>query len=858
MSALGRLWRALFRRGRFERELDDELAFHRDQRTRDLVRGGVEPGEAARRARVELGMVETHKAHYRAAVGLAPFDGLLGDLQHAVRTLRRNPGFASTATLILAVAIAANVALFAFFETYVLQGPDVRAADRLVDVHAGYRDGQVGGVWSVEDARRFTLAGERAFEGLFLALGVRLPLWGATPTMTYGLAVSDNYFSLLGARMQRGRAFDASELREPVVVLSASGWRRLAGADPDVVGSALKLGAETYTVIGVASDEFRGIDVVAPQYWIPRETVAAAAEAAGSTTIGGILRAAVTPQQAHAALQPALDAQRASEDAPGPAYVLVTPRTSRFDSVEAGVLRKAAIPVFILFLLVLLVACANLANLMLARAAARQRELAIRLSVGASRWRVMRHLLVESALIATLAATLGTLLCAAAVEGLQRYAFGHLGPLGPDLVPAPFETWRMLYTLALALVATLAIGLAPALAVSGQTPASGARDKPASIRQGRLRHGLLVAQLAASVVLLILSSLIVANARRADGFEPGFDAAHVVDLAFPRPTERLIRDLASVAQVRSIATVARAPLYGQPYRMPIRVGEQDFGIAYNRVDAHYFETLGVPLLRGRTFIASETHAARVAIVSAATAQRLWPGQDPIGRAFEIPLDLAEIAPGRYEVVGVAADVASGLFLEGQDRTMVYFPVAAGSVETGALLARVAGDPGEIRAQLVDACTRADPAVLCEPMTLADVVASQRVPLTISAAIASSLGFAALLISCIGLYGVVAFAVAQRTREIGVRIACGATPSGVVRFVLSGAVRQIGVGMAIGLPICVSASVAIAANVELVSVFDLRSYLGMPLLLALVALAAAFVPARRAAGVAPNQALREDG
>ena len=861
MSRWRRLRQALLQRRRFEHDLDEELAFHRDARAQDLVRSGVDPAEAARRARIELGMVETHKAHYRQAAGLAAFDGLLADLRHALRTLARDPAFTCTAVLILTVAIGANAALFAFFDTYVLRGPEVRAPDRLVDVHAGYPDGQVGGSWSVEDARLLAEAGDRAFEGLFFATGVRLPLLGDAPAMTYGLAVSDNYFALLGARLQQGRAFGPGDAHAPVVVLSASGWRRLADSAPDVIGRRLELGSGSYTVIGVADPSFRGIDVVAPQYWLPRGAPGLSAQAGGSTSIGGVLRAGVATTHAQAALQQALEASRSGPEAPGPDRVLVSLRTSLFDSVEAGVLRTAAIPVFAGFLLVLLVACANLANLMLARTAARRRELAIRLSVGASRWRVVRHLLVESALLAIVSAILGTLACAAAVAMLQRYAFGHLGVLGPDLVPAPVDVARAGYALALAVAATLAIGLAPALDASRQAPASGARDTAGGIRQHRMRNGLLVAQLAASLVLLVVSSLIVSNARRADAFDPGFDAARVVDLTFPGASERLQRELAALPQVRSTSAVARAPLYGQPWQLPLRLSGGERGrlvnVAFNEVDARYFETLGVPLLRGRPFLEQEARgAAPVVILSAATAQRLWPGQDPVGRGVEVFLEHLPIPAGRYEVVGVAADVASGVFLQGMDQTMVYFPTRAASA--GAVLARIEGDLATIRPQLVEACTRADPTVLCEPVTLAQVVGSQRVPFSISATVASGLGLAALLISCIGLYGVVAFAVAQRTREIGVRIACGAPPAAVLRLILSGAARQVATGLAIGLPVCLAASAAVAAYVELASVFDLRAYLGMPLLLTAVALGAALIPARRAARLAPVAALRDDG
>ncbi len=861
MSGLRNLLRTLVQRRRFERELDDELAFHVAARADQLERDGVARAEALRRARLELGMAELHKSDVRAAKGLAPFDGLMLDLRQAARSLLRNRLFALTTVAILALAIAANAALFAFFEAYVLRAPDVRAPGRTVDVLAGYDDGQVAGLWPMADAEALAAAGAGTLEGTWLANNVRVPLLGDAPKMTFGLAVSASYFDLLGARMQRGRTFDVVDerTREPVLVLSAAGWRRLAHADPDVLGSVLKLGPTSYTVIGIAAEGFRGLDVVTPEYWIPRAGAAAIASDIEATTMGGVLREGVTVAQAQDALATAL-AGRTAEDG-GPTRVVVAARTSMFDGVEAGTLKAAAIPVFAGFLLVLLVACANLANVALARAAARRRELAIRVSVGASRWRVARHLLVESLLLAALAAAVGTLVCAGVVAALQRFVFADVGAVAPDLVPPAFEWGRSAYAALLALVAALAIGLAPALEAGAQSPVHGVRNlgTDGRARTGRLRDVLLVGQIAASAVLLVLAGLIVANERRVDDLDPGYDVARIVDTTFPVPTERALRELERVPGVAAVTAVARAPLYGRAWTAPVRVAGGDVGVGFNHVDDRFFATLGIGLARGRAFLPEEArNEANVAIVSAATARLLFGAGDPLGRTFEVTTDLVPIPVGRYEVVGVADDVASGIFLEGRDRAMVYFPTAIGGKHAGALLARVSGDVAATSRAIVDACTRANASVLCEPTTLAAVVQQQRVPFAVAGAIATALGCAALAISCIGLYGVVGFTVARRTREIGVRIALGATPRAVLRFVLDGAVRRIVLGLALGLPVCIAISALVAAQLEVIRAFDSRAYLAMPLLLALVAFVAAFVPARRAARIAPTEALREDG
>ncbi|HET7843698.1 MAG TPA: FtsX-like permease family protein, partial [Xanthomonadales bacterium] len=505
--------------------------------------------------------------------------------------------------------------------------------------------------------------------------------------------------------------------------------------------------------------------------------------------------------------------------------------------------------------------CADAAGLLVVRAEERQREVAIRQAVGASRWRVARHLLVEALLLAALAAVAGTLLCAGAVAALQRFVFAGAGAVAPDLVPAAFDLSRCAYVAALALAAAVATGLAPALEARAQSPVLGVRNLAADgrARSGRLRDVLLVGQLAASAVLLVLAGLIVANERRVDDLDPGFDVARVVDVTFPAPTGRASREVERVPGVAGVTAVARAPLYGRAWSAPVRVDGNDFGVGFNHVDDRYFATLGIGLARGRAFRPEEARSeAHVAIVSAAAARLLFPHGDALGRTFEVVTDLVPIATGRYEVVGIADDVASGLFLEGRDRAMVYFPTAIGAAHAGALLARVDGDVAAAQRAIVAACSRADAAVLCEPTTLAAVVERQRVPFAVAGDVATALGVAALAISCIGLYGVVAFTVARRTREIGVRVALGATPRAVVRFVLDGALRRIALGLALGLPMCVAVSWLVSSQLEVVRAFDLRAYVAMPLLLAGVAFVAALVPARRAARVAPVVGLREDG
>jgi ABC-type antimicrobial peptide transport system permease subunit len=369
----------------------------------------------------------------------------------------------------------------------------------------------------------------------------------------------------------------------------------------------------------------------------------------------------------------------------------------------------------------------------------------------------------------------------------------------------------------------------------------------------------MVSQLAASVVLLVLAGLVASNARDIARTQIGFDPARTIAVHPRVATPALLRELESVPQVRQIALGSRAPLMGSPHRADARIGAASVPVHVRGVDAAYFEVLGIDLLRGRGFTPADEAGAQVALVSRRTADTLWPGQEPLGRVFELPPhdNLGRLRTGRFEVVGVVEDVVSAWFAAGIDGSAVYLPLAAGDPAVGSLVLSVGDTSPATLDALVLAGARAAPEQAIELMPMGLAVRMQKLPFFAAAAVAGGLGWVALGISCLGLYGLVGYLVVQKRGEIGVRMALGASSGRVVRELLAVALRQVGLGLAIGLPLAIAAARIGASITERLGGFDGFAFIGVPLLLAGLALVAAWLPARHAARIAPAEALRAE-
>lgn len=871
MNARLRLWwRALARRRDFERDMDAEFAFHLHARSDDLVAQGFEPAAARRLARIELGLNELQRDECRRARGLTFIDNLVRDLRYAVRGLVRNPGYAATALLVLGSAIAANALLFALFNAFALRTPPIAAPQRWVSLEAADAEQSTLALWSLAEADALVAEPPAGFGGVYSMREIRLPVTAEGTRSVSGEAVSANYFELLGIAPARGRLYSsASDDSGPAtVVLSDLGWRRLLDADPAALGRVIEIAARPYTVIGIAPPEFTGTTPLNALFWLRdhdyRRLRPDEVDDSLRLELGGFLSEGVSAAQAAAALDArarAFNPQREPEQRVASARV--EHRSGYLRASDLRDILRACLPIALAFALVLLVAAANLANLVLARFAARQRELAVRVSVGAPRSRLLAQLMVECVLLALVAAALGLALARLLVLPMQGALFGLMGEFGYDLVEVAIDANVIAYGVSLALFAALTFGGLPAVLATAPWRGGGAAqpDMRALQRGGdsRLRTGLMVAQLAVSVVLLVLASLIAGNARIVERTELGFDPLRTVAVHVERPTPALVDALAALPQVERVALASRTPLMGTPHRAAALVDGRTEPLFVRAVDAAYLDVFGLELLRGRSLRVADEAGAAVVVVSRRTAERLWPGQDPVGRVFELPPqeDLGKLRAGRVEVVGVVEDVVSAWFVKGLDASAVYLPAAIGSPAISTLALRTRDTSAATLDAITRACVRAEPTQNCQLMPMLGAVKVQRLPFLIASRVAAALGWIALGISCIGLYGLVSYLLVQKRREIGVRLALGAQVGRVTREMLRGAARQVALGLAIGWPLAFAVSRLAASFTDQLRTFDLWSFGLVPIGLAALALLAAWWPARRTARVSPTEALRED-
>jgi predicted permease len=853
LAAVLALLRRLARRDRFESGMSEEIAHHLELRAADLEREGLAPAEALRRARLEFGADERWKEECREAAGYAPLDALRGDFRDAARALRRSPGFTLVATLVLGLVLTADLLAFAFADAYLLRPLPIAEADRHVELVATDDAGREQWQFDGAEADALIASAGRVIEHAYRFRLHRPAVLEPSPRRTYAEVVSGAWFDLRRPRLAAGRAFGAwggLDEGEPVAVLSDAGWKRLLAAHPQPIGRTLLVDGVAFTVVGVLAPGEGGLEPVVPELWLPL----AAAERLlpmsppSRAGIGGVLRPGVSPEQAAAALAPVL-ATAATADSPTRA-LRVHPRTTLLR--ESRELAPLTLSLLFAFALLTAVAAANLTGLHLARATARRRDVAVRAALGASRGRLLRPLVLEGLLLGAGALVMAWGLARLAIAAVEGAVFSLALQAGLVLTPVGISA-RALLACGLLAVAVGALGsLLPALQATRVDLRSGlGRDGAlfgGRLGAGRLRGALVVGQVAASLGLLVGAGLIARNAARADDVDPGFALAGLVDLNADRADSALVARLSEMPGVRSVAATAFTPLAGGQPRLDATVDGVRQRLGYNVVDERYFETLGLRVVHGRGLAPGDDG---VAVVSEATARLLWPGADPLGRSLS--LDRGDPGPRPFVVVGVVSDAATGFFFEGRDRSLVYLP--PGPEPPDELLLRVAGDARAGLPALREAC--ADQGVLCEPVPLADLLARQRMPFTVLSGVALALGGLALGLACLGLHGLVAFAVARATRELGVRMALGATRGTVLRGVLAGAARRAATGVAFGLLPCLALSALLAAQVPQLQAFDAAVYALVPLLLLAVATAAALPPAWRAARVDPVVALREE-
>ena len=919
-----RSWlRSTFRRPHMEREMADELRFHIEAYAADLVRRGVPREEAFRRARIEFGTVERVKEEGREARGLSILDGWSQDLRFGLRVLRKSPGFSAVAILTLALGIGANTAIFSLLDQVLLRLLPVKNPQQLVllEMKGRYYGNTAAGlaVISYPMYRDFQDHNE-VFSGMFASRHfVASFSFNGQADRIHGELVSGTFFSVLGVDAAIGRTITPEDDRtpnaEPFVVLSYSFWKQRFAANPSVIGETLVLNNHKLTVIGVAQPGFDGLEFDRPaSVFVPvmmqeaflgqRETSFFNDRRSRWIHTFGRLKPGVTQQQAQASLQPFMHSMLEME-VKEPAFSHSSPFDreqylkcwinvlpgSQGDSPTRADLKS---PLWILMAItgvVLLIACANLANFLLFRSTGRQKEIAVRLAIGASRGRLLRQLLVESLVLSVLGGLAGLALAFWADQALVSLYLPDSAALSISSAP---DLRILLFTLLITCLTGLAFGLAPALQSTKPDLNVTLKNETGSVvagARGTWRRCLVMAQVAVSLVLLVGAGLFLRTLANLRNVNPGFPIARLVGFEL-NPWlsgysieqskafyQRLTEELRSIPGVQSVGLATTRRLDGDEWDSSLTVegysaperGNPAQGYM-DKISPDYFTTLGVPMISGRAFTASDDHplklkpgedldaASRVAIINESFARRYFAGRDPLGRHIGFGSD-----PGTkttMEVIGIVKDFKyTGLRDDIPEQVFLpYLETGFAGQSDMAIYVRTTGDPASVIPAVRQKVHDLDANIPVVAMRTTEEQISESLSAErMIASLSSVFGFLATLLAIIGLYGVMSYAVARRTREVGIRVVLGATPASVLKMVMREVLLLVGVGLAVGIPASIAAVLFgghwISAILFGVRATDSATIAIAALLMAAVALLAGYLPARRASRVDPIVALR---
>jgi len=888
MSTRRRWWR----RGS-EKDFADEVASHLELEVDRLVSEGFSPEEARDAARRAFGNVTRARERYRESRPTVGLEQVVQDLRYAARGLRQSLPFTATVVLTLAIGLGLVTVVFAVFNAYFLRPFAVQDPFSLYSV--SWRSQEAGG--STFRWRDYQLFKERheLFDGVVAETTRQVLSDGRPISINF---VSGNYFDVLGPRIALGRGLLADDARtpgsEPVAVLTDQAWARLFGRDRSVLGQTIDANGIKLTIVGVMAPEFSGLDDVPRDVWTPMTMHDAlfggrlfAPNDARPLRVTAHLRPGVRPEQAQAALSIEPFATRVA---------------GRIDAVRANLQIQATpvrltrqgfaflSPVFAAFGLVLVAAAANASNVMLARANARHREIGIRLSIGASRGRIVRQLLTEGVLIASLAGFAGLALAGGLLR-LGRFLFVAMLPATiaarVRFVSFDFDARVFVFAFAVAAAAMIVFALLPALQATRLSLTDALRGQATgAIRNSTMQNLLVTSQVAVSLLLLIVAATLVRNATAIRTTDLGLQTEHVISVRPGRNDPALIGPtyaaLTTDGHFGEPVVASRSPLFGETMKIPIRQKGGLVVVSCTFVSPRYFEMLGIQIVHGRGFLPGEAAAeAPVTIVSEAGARTLWPGEDPIGKAIRVRVEppetrtrvadtvsslrrIDDAADGpdsrMVTVVGVAADVVSGFVYQGKDPAHLYLPTSPSGTRALALLVRPADARlGAVRLKDVLQRVQSDPLAF-DVLPLSEMVALQQFPIRAASWVGTLLSGIALALSISGLYGVLTYMFGQRTREIGIRMALGATDTAVTRLVVLQSARLAAYGTAIGLLFGFGVMKLLSTVVRLdnVSVIDPGAFAVSVVLIAVAVGVASLGPARRAVRVDPTTMLRADG
>ncbi|MPY91070.1 MAG: FtsX-like permease family protein [Luteitalea sp.] len=868
--------RSLLRRSRVEEELHEELRFHLEYQARKYVEAGMNPEEAQRRARTSLGGLDRTLEECREARGLRLWDELCQDLRYAWRSLKRSPGFTVVIVIVLALGIGFNSAMFSVLDAVLLRPLPYREPERLIrifELHGDKGERSTASPGNLRDWQRQ----QRSFTGLAAWGCAGFTLGIDPPEYVRGHCVSPEFFSVLGVRPQLGRSFSADEGRagrNHVVMMSHELWLRRFGGDPELLGTDILINSERYTVVGILPRGFEAPDQFGSRERIELFTPLAftdedlADRGSHNWSVVGRLRPGISMAQAQADM-----------DAIARTYVKMDQGGALVVPLKEEVVRDVRTSLLLLFgavTLILLLACANIANLLLARAVGQQREVAVRMALGAGRFRIVRELLTHNLALAVLGGCCGLLLAQGCVSILR-----HLGPQNlPRLAEVSIDVRVLAFTLAISLGTGLLFGLFPALQVSGAHPHDALKGRGGPIRTihvMRWRSMLMVAEVALSFLLLVAAGLLIKSFVLLRGVELGFQPDRVLAMQLAVPGvrypdqqsrvaffERIAARIATLPGVDSVAFASHLPLRGGwggnfTLEHPPDPSQPDHQGDFQMVSPGYFRTLGVRLLRGRAFSDSDrAGAVPVAIVNETMARRLWPDGDAVGARLKKGGPTSN-APW-LTIVGVVGEVR----LQGQatePAPEVYFATGQSEglgISPADVAVRTVGDPLSLVPAIQQAVRELDPAqAVTRVRTMGDLVSASVAERRFQTLLFLLFASLAVVLAFVGVYGVVAYAVTQRTAEMGVRIALGAQRSALIRLVMGHALIFVGTGIALGAIGAYLTTQFMTTLLFGITPHDPRTFLSVAALLAAAAAAASYVPARQVTRVDPLTALRSE-
>lgn len=875
---------ALVRREAVIRDIEEEMRLHLEMETEANIERGMTPAEARHAALRSFGNLGSLREEAYSVRGGGMIETLWQDIRYGARVLARYKGFTAVAVFTLALGIGANTAIFSIINTAALRPLPIESPEQLVSL-TNTTGNRVFPTFSYPNYKDLRDRND-AFSGLiayrFAPLsvshdGVNERLWG--------YVVTGNYFEVLGVKAFMGRVISPEDDRlagaHPVTVLSYEGWQRRFGADAGVVGKSLIVNGRSFTVIGVAPRGFFGTEIIAaPEFWFPMAMQAEIEvgnnwldqRGVENLFIQGRLKPGVSVRQAQSALTSiALQLEREyPQENEGRRINLSQP------GFMGGTMRSAVMSFTALLMVVvafvLLLACTNLANLLLARATERRKEIAVRLALGASRGRLVRQLLTESLLLALISGSLGLLLA----YWLVSLAVGFKPPVDVPLSIELHLDYRVLiFTCLASLITGLLFGLLPALQATKVDLLPALKDESygGAPQRSLLKSGLIVLQVSLSLVLLIGGGLMLRALQKAQALDLGFNPKNAAEASFDlrlqgydqaRALEfqkRLLERVRALPVVQSAGLVDLAPVDLHFSRSRVYPEGRTIERAANaplamtsRISPGYFQAMSTRFIRGRDFTErDDAKAPPVAIINETFARRFWPGEDPLGKRFS--QGGADKPP--VQVVGVIED---GKYAGLNEPPQPYFcrPLLQSYSAATTLIARSDTDPQKLVALLRGELQQLDPHLpLSSAKPLEERMAMPLLPVRLAAAVLSSFGLLALVLAAIGIYGVMSYAVARRTREIGVRVAMGAQASDVLRLVIGQGMVPPLIGVVIGISVALLLMRLVNSLLFGISAADPLTYIGVAALLTAVALLACYIPARRATKIDPMVALRSE-